>query len=147
MSPRGMAVCNTKYVSSSGKCVNAGIKGWKLHLSESTWCQESVGGTCFTNKWSAASLQPLIFLNHYKNSLFSHATLGLTVHFLGWTSGFSERGSQDLSNGANVVSQLANFFFVCTSIVYEKMYMVVTPSGLSAAECTGIHPVWAWCML
>jgi hypothetical protein len=43
----------------------------------------------------------------------------LNGSFFGWwTSGFSERGSQDLSNGANVVSQLANFFSVCTSIVY-----------------------------
>jgi hypothetical protein len=37
---------------------------------------------------------------------------------LGLNIGFSERGSEDLSNGANVASQLANFFYVCTSIVY-----------------------------
>jgi hypothetical protein len=36
MSPRGMAVNNTKYLSSSETRVNAGIKGWKWHLSEST---------------------------------------------------------------------------------------------------------------
>ncbi len=38
--------------------------------------------------------------------------------FAGWWSGFSERGSQDLSNGTNVASQLANFSSVCTSVVY-----------------------------
>jgi hypothetical protein len=50
MSPRGMAVFNTKYLSSSETRVNAGIKGWKWHLSESTCCQEFVGGIRFTNK-------------------------------------------------------------------------------------------------
>jgi hypothetical protein len=51
MSPRGMAVSNTRYLSSSETRVNAGTRWWKLHLSESTWCQESVGGICFTNQW------------------------------------------------------------------------------------------------
>jgi hypothetical protein len=64
MSPRGMAVSNTRYLSSSETRVNAGIRAWKLHLSESTSCQESVGGICFTNKWRAATLQPLKFSNH-----------------------------------------------------------------------------------
>ncbi len=36
MSPRGMAVSNTRYLSSCETRVNAGIRGWKLHLSEST---------------------------------------------------------------------------------------------------------------
>ncbi len=39
---------------------------------------------------------------------------------------FSERGSHDLSNGTNVASQLANFFFVCTSIVYDHVSRGVT---------------------
>jgi hypothetical protein len=51
MSPRGMAVSKTKYLSSSETIrVNAGIREWKLRLSELTLCQESVGGICFTNK-------------------------------------------------------------------------------------------------
>jgi hypothetical protein len=50
MSPRGMAVSNTRYISSSETRVNAGIRGWKLHLSELTFCQESIGGICFPNK-------------------------------------------------------------------------------------------------
>jgi hypothetical protein len=36
MSPSGMAVSKTRYISSSETMVNAGIRGWKLHLSEST---------------------------------------------------------------------------------------------------------------
>ncbi len=47
MSPRGMAVSNTRYLSSNETRVNAGIRWWKLHLSESTSWQESVGGICF----------------------------------------------------------------------------------------------------
>jgi hypothetical protein len=64
MLPRGMAVSNTRYLFSSETRVNASIRGWKWHRSESTWCQESVGGICFTNKWRAASLQSLTFSNH-----------------------------------------------------------------------------------
>jgi hypothetical protein len=37
-----------------------------------------------------------------------------------WWSGFSERRSQDLLDGANVASQLAKPFSVFTSIVYES---------------------------
>ncbi len=79
-----MAVSNTRYLSTSETRVNAGIRGWKLHLSESTyWCQESVGGICFTNKWKAASLQPQTFSNHCSNAIFSNASPGLMVHFSG----------------------------------------------------------------
>jgi hypothetical protein len=52
--------------------------------------------------------------------------IGAVFFWGGWTSGFSERGSQDLSNGTNVASQLANFCFVCTSIGYEKCKVGVT---------------------
>ncbi len=92
ISPRGVSVSNQRHLSSSETRVNAGIRGWKLHLSESTWCQESVVGICFTKKWRAACLQPLTFSNHCSNAVFSNASPGLTVRFfLGWTSGFSER--------------------------------------------------------
>ncbi len=40
--------------------------------------------------------------------------------FWKWWSGFHERGSEDLSNGTNVASWLANFLSVFTSIVYGK---------------------------
>ncbi len=38
--------------------------------------------------------------------------------FLGWWSGYSERGSQDQSDGNNVATYLANFASVFTSLVY-----------------------------
>jgi hypothetical protein len=43
--------------------------------------------------------------------VFSNASPGLTVRFLGVNIGIFERGGQDLSNCANVVSKLANFLF------------------------------------
>jgi hypothetical protein len=49
MSPRGVAVTNQIYLSSSETRVNASIRGWKLHLSESTSYQGFVGGICFTS--------------------------------------------------------------------------------------------------
>jgi hypothetical protein len=68
MSPRGLAVSNTsRYLSCSETRVNADIRGWKMHLSEPFWCQESVGGICYTNKWKAASLQPLTFPNQFSS--------------------------------------------------------------------------------
>jgi hypothetical protein len=54
-----------------------------LHLPESSWCQESVGCICFTNKWRAAFLRPLTFSNHCSNVLFSNASPGLTACFFG----------------------------------------------------------------
>ncbi len=62
-SPRGVAVSNHRYLSSNETRVKAGIRGWKLHLSESAWCQnKSVGYICFTNKWRwAAYLNPWHF--------------------------------------------------------------------------------------
>ncbi len=70
MSPRGMAVSNTRYLYDSETRVNAGIRAWKLHLSESNWYQESVGGICFTNKWRAASLQSMTFQTTAKMQYF-----------------------------------------------------------------------------
>jgi hypothetical protein len=80
MSPRGMAFSNTRYLSSSETRVNAGIRGFKFHLSELTWCQESVGGICFTNKWRAASLQPLTFQTSAQTQYFQ-------MHLLLWVNG------------------------------------------------------------
>ncbi len=47
--------------------------------------------------------------------------LGKRFIFWGWTSGFSERRSQDLSNGANVASQLVNFFCLHIYSLWESM--------------------------
>jgi hypothetical protein len=44
MSPRGVTVSNQKYLSGSETRVDDGMISWKLHLPESTWWQESIGG-------------------------------------------------------------------------------------------------------
>jgi hypothetical protein len=81
MSPCSMAVSNTKYFYNSETRVNAGIRGWKLPLSESIWCQESDSGICFANKLSADSLQSVKFSNTCWNALFANAFPGLKVGF------------------------------------------------------------------
>ncbi len=82
--------------------VNAGIRQWKLHLSESTWCQESVGGICFTKKVKSSfyttldNFKPLLKRNIFK------CISWLNGSFLGGEHrGFLKKGSQDLSNGVN----------------------------------------------
>jgi hypothetical protein len=116
MSPRGITVSNTKYLSSSETRVNADIKGWKWHLSKSNWCQESVGAICFTNKWSVASLQPLTFSNYCSNAVFSNASSGLTVRFLGVNIGvFWKRESRPIEWRQYRLST-RKFFFFCLHI-------------------------------
>ncbi len=123
-----------RYPSSSETRFNVGIRRWKLHLPEPTWCQESIGGICFTNKLPATSLPPrlgfdnfkprplqkrfLVFLPPLKRSIFQcisclNGSFFFSVFFPGWTLGFTEIGSQPLSNGTNVASLLANYFSVC----------------------------------
>jgi hypothetical protein len=46
----------------------------------------------------------LMFSNQSSNAVISNASPGLTVCFLWVNIGFSERGSQDLSNGTNFAS-------------------------------------------
>ncbi len=67
MSPRGKAVSNKNYLSSSEARV--GIRRWKLNQSEQTWCQESIGGIRFTNKWRAASLSTSSEFDYFKPML------------------------------------------------------------------------------
>jgi hypothetical protein len=114
MSPRGEAVSNTRYLSSSEKRVNADIRVWKLHLSESNWCQESFVGIWFTNQWKATSLQPLTFSNHC--SLFKCISWLNGSFFGGWTAGFSERGVKTFRMAPMSPLKLANFFFFCLHI-------------------------------
>ncbi len=52
-----------------GLMLIAGVKRWKSHLSDSTWCQESIGGFCFTHKWRAASLRPSLTFDNFKPTL------------------------------------------------------------------------------
>ncbi len=125
MSPWDTAVPKTRYLSGSETRVNAGIRGWKLHLSESTSCQESAGGICFTYKVkSSFSTVSDIFKPLLKCSIFKCISWLNGSFFWGWTSGFSETRSQGLSNGANVASQLANFFF-CLHI-YSLCFKVIS---------------------
>jgi hypothetical protein len=65
------------------------------------------------HKWvkSSFSTAPDIFKPLLKCSVFKCISWLNGSFFWGWTSGFSVRGSQDLSNGANVASQLAKKFF------------------------------------
>ncbi len=127
MLPRGVAISNTRHLSSSETRINAGIRAWKSHLSESAWCQESVGGICFINKWRAASLQPLTFSNHCKNALFSNASPGLTVGFFGVNIGvFWKRESRPIKWRRFCLST-RQLFFVSTSIVYVAV--IFTLSG------------------
>ncbi len=122
VSPRGMAAANTRYLSSNETRVNAGKRGWKLHLSESNWCQESVGGICFSNKWRAASLQPLIFSNHCWNAVFSNASPSLTVRFLGVEHrGFLREGVKAYRM-ASMSPLNSPTFFVYTSVVYGLIH-------------------------
>ncbi len=123
-----MGVSNTRYLSSSETRVNAGIRGWMLHLSESTWCQESVGGTSFTNSEEQLLYSPDIFKPLLGYSIFKCISWLNGSFFGAWTLGFSERVSQDISNSANVASEYANFFFVCTSIVFLHKRQEATPT-------------------
>ncbi len=122
MSPRGVATSNHRYLPSSETRVNAGIRGRKLHLSESTWCQESAGVICFTNKWRAASLQPLKFSNGCSNAVFSNASPGLTVRFLRVNIDvFWKRESKHKERRQMSSLNLPTFLFVCTSTVYDYL--------------------------
>jgi hypothetical protein len=67
MSQRGLAVSNQRYISSSETTVNA--RRCKLHLPEWSWCQESIGGICFTIMWRAASLGPSLGFDNFKPPL------------------------------------------------------------------------------
>jgi hypothetical protein len=53
MSPHGVTVSKQNDLFSSDTRVNAAIRRWQLHLSESTRCHKCIGGICFTYKWRA----------------------------------------------------------------------------------------------
>jgi hypothetical protein len=64
--------------------------------------------------------------------------LGDRFIFWGWRAGFSERGSQDLSNGTNFISSLANSFSVFTSIVYGRDNKLDSPEVTNDETSTAI---------
>jgi hypothetical protein len=61
------------------------------------------------------------------------------LFFLGDDTGFSERGSQGLSNGTNVASQLANFFSVFTSEVYVNNLVAIYVFKLHQDHTARLH--------
>ncbi len=92
-------------LSSSETGVNFGIRSWKKHFSEWAWCQKAIGGIYSTKKWRAETLQPGLEFDYFKPWLESGffkciSWLNGSI-FGGWWSWFYERGSQDLSYGAN----------------------------------------------
>jgi hypothetical protein len=102
--------------------VNPDMRSWKKHSSEWARCQKAIGGIYYTKEWRAETLQPGLEFDNFKPQLESSVfkciiwPSGLFFFFFwAWSSGFSERGSQDLSNGTNVASQLFSFF---TSVVH-----------------------------
>ncbi len=98
--------------------LNHGIKSQKKLLSERAPCEKAVGGIYFTKKWRAETLQPVLEFDNFKPRLEScilNCIPWLNGPFFGgWWLGFSERGSQGLSNGTNVASQLAKSISVFT---------------------------------
>ncbi len=102
--------------------VNPGIRSWKKHSSEWGRCQEAIGGIYFTKKWRGETLRPGLEFVNFKPRLESGVIKWISwlngSFFWGWWSRFSERASQDVSNGTNVASRLGNFTSVFSSIVY-----------------------------
>ncbi len=108
-----VTISNPDLPSSSETGVNPGIRSWKEHLSEWARCQEAIGGIYFTKKWRAETLQPGLEFDNFKPRLkisIFKCISWLNGLFLGRWLGFSERGSQGLSNATNFASYLANFF-------------------------------------
>jgi hypothetical protein len=101
MSQRGVAVSNHSYLSSSETRVKMmGITPIRINL---------MPGICwwylFHKKVKSSFSTTLdIFKPQLKCSVFKCISWLTSSFFGGWTSGFSERGSQDLSNGAKVAS-------------------------------------------
>jgi hypothetical protein len=60
-------------------------------------------------KWKAATLQPALRFDNFKpwlkkSGIFKWISCLNDSRFVGWWSGFSDSGSQNLSNGTNVAS-------------------------------------------
>ncbi len=110
---------NLLFISETG--VNSGIRSWKKHSSEWAWCQKAIGGIYFTKKWRTETLQPGLEFGNFKlkSGIFKCISWLNGPFSSGWWSDFSEKGSQDPSNGTNVAYLPANFS-AFTSIVYDN---------------------------
>ncbi len=122
MSVSWVTISNTDLLSNSEAAIKSGIRSWKKHLSDWAGCQKAIGGIYFPKKWRAETLQPGLECDNFKprleSGIFKRISWLNGSFFWGWWSWFSERGSQDLSNGTDVASWLSNYLSVFTSIVY-----------------------------
>jgi hypothetical protein len=88
--------------------VNPGIRNYKKHSSEWAWCQLVILIVYSTRNWRPETLQAGLEFDNIKLLLESRIFECLSwlngSLFGRWWSGFSERGSQDSPNGANVAS-------------------------------------------
>ncbi len=97
-------------LSCSATGVIPGRKSWKKKSHLCLWglCQKAIGDMCLSKKWRGATLQPgLEFDNSkpwYRSGIFKGISWLTGLVFWGRWSGFSERGSQGLSNVTNVAS-------------------------------------------
>ncbi len=119
-----VTIPNPVLLSSSEMGVNPGMRSWKctylieldvrnplVYIFHKSLRAETLQSTTGFRIWQLSS-NPGLKVGS------SNTSSGWTVRFLWGMIGFSERGSQDLSNGTNFVSQLANFLPVFTLTIY-----------------------------
>ncbi len=104
-----VTISNPDSLSSCETGVDPGIRSWRKHSSDWARCQKAIGDIYFTKKGRAETLQPGLELDNFQRRLKSGifkciSWLNSSFFLLGWWSRFSERGSQDLSNGIHVAS-------------------------------------------
>jgi hypothetical protein len=67
-----VSVSNPDSLSRSETRADPGIRSWKKHSSEWSWCQKAIGGIYFTKKWwRAQTLQPGLEFDNFKPRLES----------------------------------------------------------------------------
>jgi hypothetical protein len=108
VSASSVTIPNLDLLSSIETGVDSRIRSWKKHLSQWAQCQKAIGGIYFTKKWRAETLRPGLEFDNFKPRLKSGIFKCISwldgSLFGGWWLGFSESGSQGLSNGTNVAS-------------------------------------------
>lgn len=99
-------VCNMRYVLRNKTTVYAGMRGWKLQLSELILCQESAGSI-----WSKKLTRSMTFSNMCEKSIFSKCISWLKGLYFGVNIGVFEGGSNYLINGV-----LTGQYFLCEHV-------------------------------
>jgi hypothetical protein len=64
-----VTISNPDSLYSSETGINPGIRSWKKHLPEWSWCHKAVGGIYITKKWRAETLQPGLEFDNFKSWL------------------------------------------------------------------------------